>query len=203
MAEKVIVTKGKITAIADAIRKKNGTSGKLTLDGMAAALSGSENVYSADTVAKIIDRTIESLTLPEGLTKIGDSAFTTCENLILTKLPDSITAIEQYAFYGCAGVALTVLPASLQRVADGAFDGCAGNKFSVIPASVTAIGGETFNENTGLTSLKFKGTPSFIAANAFSGCINVTNVYVPWVQGAVKNAPWGMTKATIHYSSTV
>lgn len=211
MAEKVIVTKSKLVALADTIRELTSDTGKMTLEQMAGKLSSFREAltarlatfYSTDTVAKIIDRTIESLTLPEGLTQIGDSAFAGCENLVLTEIPDSVTFISQYAFDQCTGVALTSLPANLQRVADGAFDGCAGNCFSVIPASVTAIGGETFNGNTGITSLTFKGTPVFIAANAFSGCTNVTDVYVPWAQGAVRGAPWGMTKATIHYSSAV
>jgi hypothetical protein len=38
-----------------------------------------------------------------------------------------------------------------------------------------------------------------ISSGAFNGCTNVTNVYVPWAKGAVANAPWGMTNATIWY----
>ena len=37
-------------------------------------------------------------------------------------------------------------------------------------------------------------------ANAFqSNRGTLTDIYVPWAEGAVANAPWGATGATIHY----
>jgi hypothetical protein len=37
---------------------------------------------------------------------------------------------------------------------------------------------------------------------AFSGCANITTINVPWAEGAVENAPWGATNATINYNYT-
>ena len=48
----------------------------------------------------------------------------------------------------------------------------------------------------------FEGTPRSIASNAFASCINLTTINVPWAEGAVANAPWGATKATINYNYT-
>lgn len=43
---------------------------------------------------------------------------------------------------------------------------------------------------------------TYIAADAFEGCTNLITINVPWVEGAVANAPWGATNATINYNYT-
>ena len=53
-----------------------------------------------------------------------------------------------------------------------------------------------------LKALIFKGTPTNIDSKAFSVCDKITDIYVPWSSGAVANAPWGATNATIHYNTT-
>jgi hypothetical protein len=37
-----------------------------------------------------------------------------------------------------------------------------------------------------------------IAADAFEGCSNLTDIYCFWKEGDVANSPWGATNATIH-----
>jgi hypothetical protein len=46
-------------------------------------------------------------------------------------------------------------------------------------------------------------TITLIHSGAFDGCTNLKDIYVPWAEGAIKNAPWGATNATIHYNSEV
>lgn len=72
----------------------------------------------------------------------------------------------------------------------------------IIPATVKAIEASVFAGCTGLTNVTFKGTPSSIPATVFDGCTNLLDIYVPWAEGAVANAPWGATNATIHYNAT-
>ena len=114
-----------------------------------------------------------------GYDKIRDYAFYNCANLALTSLPSGITSIGNTAFYRCANLALTSLP-----------------------SGITSIGKNAFGECTGLTSITFTGTPTSIDIGAFSGCTNLTTINVPWAEGAVANAPWGATNATINYNYT-
>jgi hypothetical protein len=72
----------------------------------------------------------------------------------------------------------------------------------VIPATVKAIEASVFAGCTGLTKVTFKGTPNSIPATVFDGCTNLLDIYVPWAEGALENAPWGATNATIHYNVT-
>ena len=50
--------------------------------------------------------------------------------------------------------------------------------------------------------MTFEGTPTSIASSAFSNCVKLTTINVPWAEGAVANAPWGATNATINYNYT-
>ena len=140
--------------------------------------------------------------LPTGLTSIGQNAFVNCTRLALTSLPEGLTSIAVWAFGGCTNLALTSLPTGLTSIGQNAFLGCTNLALTSLPAGVTSIGDSAFYNCTSLTSITFKGTPTSIASNAFGGCTNLTDIKVPWSKGAVANAPWGATNATITYNYT-
>ena len=139
--------------------------------------------------------------LPSGAIQIYDYAFSGCSNLALTSLPDGITNIRDYVFQNCSNLALTSLPNNLETIGSRSFPGCK-NTFTSFPSSLKSIGARAFYYNSSLTSLTFKGTPTSISNNAFDSCSNLTTINVPWAEGAVANAPWGATNATINYNYT-
>ena len=120
-----------------------------------------------------------SVSLPSGLTGIGGYAFKDCSSLALTSLPSGLTSIGTYAFQGCSSLALTSLPSGIKNINDYAFYGCSN-----------------------LVSLTFEGTPTKISSVAFNACSKLKTINVPWAEGAVANAPWGATNATINYNYT-
>ena len=65
------------------------------------------------------------ISLPDGLTSIGDYAFYECSSLSLTSLPDGLTGIGDDAFNNCAYLTLTILPDGLISIGNYAFVGCA------------------------------------------------------------------------------
>lgn len=67
---------------------------------------------------------------------------------------------------------------------------------------LTYLGAGTFQDCTQITELKFPFKISTILGNAFNGCTNVTDVFCPWGESEVANAPWGMKNAQIHYNTT-
>ena len=69
-------------------------------------------------------------------------------------------------------------------------------------AGITEINTGAFKSCDSLSTVTFLGTPTLIADTAFSRCSALTDIYVPWSEGAVANAPWGATNATIHYNHT-
>ena len=142
------------------------------------------------------------ISLPDGITSIGDNAFACCSNLALTSLPKGITYIGWSAFEECTNLALTSLPDGITSIGDYAFAWCSNLALTSLPKGITYIGWSAFGECNRLTTLTFKGIPTTIQASAFRNCTNLTTINVPWAEGAVANAPWGATNATIHYNYT-
>ena len=136
--------------------------------------------------------------LPDGVTSIGNYAFSDCTNLALTSLPDGVTTIGNNAFYRCPNLALKSMPASLTSIGIEAFAGCTNLALISLPAGVTTISDYAFQGCTNLTEVRFEGTPSSISSIVFGN--NLISIKVPWAEGAVANAPWGATNATITYN---
>ena len=221
-----------IQAIADAIRAKNGTTTTYKVSEMADAIqsieSGGSGFWDEDFVKAFIQRdsTITSIVFPDGITKIGSNAFSSCVyldidtlpdtileigegafeycyNLSLTSLPSGLTKINSSSFSNCKKLALTSLPSGITEINITAFNYCEKLSITSIPEGVISIGNKAFYGCVGLTSITFNGTPTSIGSTAFNNCTNLTDIYVPWAEGAVSGAPWGATNATIHYNSTV
>jgi hypothetical protein len=96
--------------------------------------------------------------IPDGVTSIGDYAFTM--DWITVKsvtMPDSVTSIGNAAFAGCSGLKSITLPNGLTSIGEGAFRGCAQLTDLTIPKSVTSIGADAFvksrTDKTPLSSL--------------------------------------------------
>ena len=64
------------------------------------------------------------MSLPSGLTSIGNYAFFRCSGLTLTSLPSGITSIEDLAFYGCLGLASLTFEGKPKSISNLAFRGC-------------------------------------------------------------------------------
>ena len=52
-------------------------------------------------VVGCLDKTVTSIVIPDGVTKIGGGAFTDCTSLASVTIPDSVTYIYWNAFDGC------------------------------------------------------------------------------------------------------
>lgn len=182
--------------------------------------------YTNEQITSLIDRTITEFTVPYGVGRIGQSAFAACIELktlnipntvkligvqalclcgkLFVELPDGVEFIGESAFNGNAHQIIPRLPSELKTISNTAFQYCyAPFTLSEIPAKVETIGKQAFHNCTGFTELTFKGKPTSIYSNSFQGCTNLLNIYVPWSEGEVANAPWGATNATIHYNSEV
>lgn len=74
--------------------------------------------------------------IPQGVTSIGKSAFRLCHNLRSIELPDSVQIIDYEAFNGCRKITTIDLPNSLKIIKDGAFNFCESLEKIYIPSSV-------------------------------------------------------------------
>ena len=149
---------------------------------------------------------ITSLSLPDGITSIGDYAFCYCKITSLT-IPESITSIGRNAFLYCSSLttvnfnAINCTNMSVGGILGTPFDYCGalstlniGDKVKNIPIyafyqcasitsltignSVTSIGGQAFQYCTGITSLTIPNSVTKIGSSAFQGCSGLISLTI-------------------------
>ena len=76
---------------------------------------------------------ITSVTIPYGVTTIGERAFMNCENLISVSIPNSVTTIEVDAFDRCKSLNSIVIPNSVKQIGNSAFSSCSALASVTIP----------------------------------------------------------------------
>lgn len=133
------------------------------------------------------------------VTSIGISAFSG-SNAINLSFP-SVVSIQQQAFYGCKNLKTLDIPLATSIGSQNGCYGCSALQ-KVNAPSLTSLGANTFYSCTSLNEFKFKSTPTSISPSAFRNCPNLLDIYSPWNEGEVANAPWGAVNATIHYNWT-
>jgi len=131
---------------------------------------------STDGIMLILNTTIilapgasGSVTVPTGITVIGDYAFYS-NSLTSISLPASVTTIGERAFSDCHALTSISLPASLTTIGRSAFMYCYNLTSISLPASVTTIGFYAFASCTGLVAFTcYAVTPPLIADELFLG----------------------------------
>lgn len=68
---------------------------------------------------------LTNVTLPHGLTEIGESAFMDCGSLTTINVPETVAQIDRAAFAGCSALTSLTLPEAVSTVLEEAFTGCA------------------------------------------------------------------------------
>lgn len=119
---------------------------------------------------------VTDVRLPEGLTSIGEYAFSTCSNLTELDIPDSVISVESGALSECYGLAdengFVIFRDELYCYA--------GSSARVtIPAYITAISGSAFVNCENLTEVILPSGLNTIRDHAFYKCTNLSSVALP------------------------
>ena len=122
---------------------------------------------------------IKYLTLPDGLTTIGDSAFYDCTGLTSITIPNNVTEIGSYAFHDCYGLRSITIPNSVTSIEHCAFASCSSLTSVSIPNSVTSIEYGTFSGCSSLTSVTIPNSVTSIGGSAFAYCYDLTSITIP------------------------
>ena len=119
-------------------------------------------------------KSIKTVTFHEKVETIGESAFSGCENLELTrdKLPNYLKIIGSSAFSNCKKISAVAIPSSVINIADGAFRGCSGMTQCIFTKDIQIekISSSVFSGCENLESITIPLSVKTIDSNAFSNC---------------------------------
>lgn len=109
---------------------------------------------------------LSSVNIPQGVTHIGDGAFSSCSLTEIT-IPDSVTSIGVHAFAYCGSLTELTIPKGVTSIGRGAFNGCSGLSKIIIPDSVISIGDSAFWYCDGLSSIMIPASVVNIGEDLF------------------------------------
>ena len=122
---------------------------------------------------------LSSITIPSGITEIGNGTFENCQGLTNITLPDNITSIGSSAFAYCTSLSSITIPSGVTSIGYNAFGGCTSFTSIIIPSGVTSIDADAFNGCESLTSITVEATtPPTLEPSAFDWT-NDCPIYVP------------------------
>lgn len=113
------------------------------------------------------------------VTGIYKYAFHRWKNLTTVTLPETITVIGETAFMDCSALHSINLPDGLTEVSDNMFYNCTSLREIVLPDSITAIGNWAFKGCTALERINIPDGVDWIGSFAFEGCSNLTEITLP------------------------
>ncbi len=149
---------------------------------------------------------IKYVSLPDGVTSIGDWAFRDCSGLTSIEIPNRVTSIGSDAFDGCSGLTSVTIGNRVTSIGNTAFSYCTGLTSVTIPNSVTGIGDYAFYECYRLTSVTIGNSVTSIGSCAFGGCSSMTSVTIPSSVTSIGEGAFflcnGLTSVTIPNSVT-
>ena len=108
-------------------------------------------------------------------------------------IPEGVTSIGNHAFHGCAGLTSVTIPEGVTSIGDHAFSNCTSLTSVTIPEGVASIGDHAFSLCTGIeTIISYAATPPACGIYAFDQVPAEANVYVPCdaVEAYKSDATW-------------
>lgn len=120
--------------------------------------------------AAFFNSAVTSVTIPDSVTSIHDSAFAYCSSLTNISIPNSVTAIGSFAFEGCTKLESITLPSSLLTISEFLFYDCSQLTTIHIPDSVSSIRQYAFYNCGKLKTIRIPVSVTSIGSYAFDDC---------------------------------
>lgn len=114
----------------------------------------------------------KTIIIPNGIKRIGLSAFSGCKSLTTVKLPRSITLIGDKAFKDCSNLKTVKIACGSKNLEIGnyTFENCSSLASIILPGRVNIIGEGAFYKCKGLKTATIFGNDIKVGKQAFAFC---------------------------------
>lgn len=112
------------------------------------------------------------VSIPDGVRRIAAGAFSANKTITSLTLSDTVYSVDGGACEGCTKLQTLTLNRGLVYIGERAFADCPAIEELTAPTSLTYLAEGAF-ENSGIVSLRLRGTKLIVGANAFRGCVRL------------------------------
>jgi len=148
------------------------SKGVLTISGTGSVSNMEEGKAPWSKYAYLISKIVVS----EGITGIGDYAFSQMSNITSVSLPNTLHSMGQYAFGRCISLEEVTLPANVKELGEGVFSCCASLTSLDLSTGVQVIPDYMCSECYRLIGVKAAGRIKKVGYGAFYNCARLENV---------------------------
>lgn len=162
--------------------------------------------FEGSLESNIYTYSLKSVTIPNSVITIEDSAFDCCRSLTSIDIPDSVKTIGGWAFFGCARVSELKIGGGVEEIGEYAFAGLLLLTDVVFREGITTLESGTFYLCSSVRNVSLPRSIEFIKAGTFSSCSNIKNVYYAgskseWEEVVVGGNNGSFSAARLHYNS--
>ena len=131
----------------------------------------------------------QDVSIPDGVTSIGQHAFQYCKNLVSVHIPDSVTRIRDFVFWNCISLTSVNIPDGVTCIEEAVFWNCSALTSVKIPDGVIGIGDCAFCRCSGLTSVNIPASVSYIGEDVFLKCTSLKHAPLMLIDGNMLYEP--------------
>lgn len=141
-------------------------------------------------VIGVKDKNLTEVTIPDGVVKLREGAFSDCKNLKHVHLPDSVKIIGDSVFRDCTSLQSVNL-GQVQFIGNNAFNGCVSLQNISFSEGLEEIKDHSFENCSSLENVNLPAGLMSIGVKAFSGCKSLKQIIIGKDLDIIKtNAFW-------------
>ena len=137
------------------------------------------SVYNPSPWKKYSEEQIKKIVVEDGVTSIGNYAFSGCKKATSITISDKVRSIGKFSFNQCGSITSIDLPSGILFIPEMAFAGCSSLASITIPNGVSSIGFWSFSGCTSLLSVNIPDSVTKIEGCAFFGCNVLYSITIP------------------------
>ena len=122
---------------------------------------------------------IRNVVISDGLTHIGQYAFSECGNLVSVNIPDGVESIADYAFAACGSLKEIVVPSTVVSLGHSVFAQCTGLVEVVLGENITTMGNGCFDNCHSLVNISLPKALANMGTYCFRNCSALAEITVP------------------------